>query len=116
MNTRTYEVGDIVVYGPFGGGDRVVVITAWEADVKNGRPGFDGFIVGHPDNKVWGYDAQITRVHPAPALTGLAREDTRCIHCHRPVAQGQQAYVTAWDAPFAAACPACWRMVETATA
>jgi hypothetical protein len=108
-------VGDTVVYMPFGGGDRYAVVTERDDDIKNGRAGFSGYVVGHPDMTVWGYDSQIMCILPLPNLTGLAREDTTCVHCHRPIAKGAQAFVTAWDAPFAAACPACWRTVESSS-
>lgn len=56
-----YEVGDTIVYSPFGGGERVVLVDEKEADIKNGRPGFGGTIVGEGMG-VWGYDSQIVRV------------------------------------------------------
>ena len=39
------KVGDIVVYSPFGGGNRTVEITSVEKNIKNGKPGFVGNIV-----------------------------------------------------------------------
>jgi hypothetical protein len=60
-----YKVGDIIEYTPFGGGTRRVEVTHREADIKNGRPGFDGTLVGASHElgqRVWGYDRQITRV------------------------------------------------------
>jgi hypothetical protein len=116
MSAQDYRVGDVIVYTPLMGGDRYVVVTERYDDVKNGRAGFDGHVVDHPDMPVWGYDAQITCILPAspplPNLVGLAREATTCVHCHRPIAKGAQAFVTAWNAPFAAACPGCWRDVD----
>jgi hypothetical protein len=64
-----YNVGDVITYSPFGGGMRTVKVTAKEADIKNGEPGFDGTIIdGHPDDvgmSVWGYDRQILIVQRA---------------------------------------------------
>jgi hypothetical protein len=70
-----YEVGSILEYEPFGGGVRRVRVTAKEADVKHGEPGFDGVLVAgsgfdtaDEDGEewegtgVWGYDSQILRV------------------------------------------------------
>lgn len=60
----SYEVGDTIEYQPFGGGRRRVRVTGKEADIKNGRAGFDGVVVAGPDDgmTVWGYDGQITAV------------------------------------------------------
>jgi hypothetical protein len=59
-----YNIGDTIVYSPFGGGERTVLVKNKEADVKNGEPGFDGVLtdpnVEYPG--VWGYDFQIIRV------------------------------------------------------
>lgn len=55
-----YEVGSIVVYRTFGGGMRRVEVTAREANIKNGRPGFDGVTLD--GMTVWGYDDQIEKV------------------------------------------------------
>lgn len=64
-----YRVGDVIEYGMFGGGSRIVKVTAREANIKNGRAGFDGDLVREtggsgltPGNGVWGYDDQIIRV------------------------------------------------------
>ena len=63
-----YREGSIIVYSPFGGGKRRVLVDEKESNIKNGRPGFSGALVG-ADNKpnadgdgVWGYDDQIIRV------------------------------------------------------
>ena len=59
-----YNVGDTIIYSPFGGGDREVIVKAKHDDVKNGEPGFDGVLV-NPGNhypNVWGYDFQISDV------------------------------------------------------
>lgn len=69
-----YQVGDTVVYYPFGGDRRTVLVEAKYADIKNGRPGFDGRIVGASGDDVftvWGYDDQITSIIPA-SQTGRA--------------------------------------------
>lgn len=55
-----YAVGSILVYRTFGGGTRRVEVTAREADIKNGCPGFDG--VTADGMTVWGYDDQIEQV------------------------------------------------------
>lgn len=73
-----YEPGDIVEYEDFGGGRRLVLVTArYDHDVKQGlnkadctsngctvsdRAGFDGQIVGRPGEGVWGYDRQLKAV------------------------------------------------------
>ena len=64
-SSKSYKVGDTIEYTSFGGDSRIVKVTASFEDVKNGRPGFDGTIVGGPVSDwddVWGYDSQITRV------------------------------------------------------
>lgn len=61
-----YTVGSIVEYRAFGGGVRVVRITARHADIKNGRPGFDAEYLSGSDYDVWGYDSQIVRVLQNP--------------------------------------------------
>lgn len=68
MNTLDYEVGDRVRYSPFAGDARTVIVTGKEADIKNGEPGFDGYVVQFGDQvdysrMVWGYDRQITGVN-----------------------------------------------------
>jgi hypothetical protein len=60
-----YEVGDVIEYRTFTGNHRRVLVEYKEADVKNGRPGFDGTCTNggaNPGMTVWGYDDQITRV------------------------------------------------------
>ena len=55
-------VGDTVAYLPFGAtAPRTVTVTAVYADIKNGRPGFDGVIAAGPyaGQDVWGYADQI---------------------------------------------------------
>jgi hypothetical protein len=66
---KDIRVGDIVHYSPFGGGNRRVKVTNREPDIKNGRPGFDGYLLDDigarvANGEVWGYDDQITRVEP----------------------------------------------------
>ena len=73
-----YRVGDVIVYRSFGG-RRTVRVTNREADIKNGRPGFDGDLIsedGAPADRLvrfglgsepvalgcWGYDEQIIDV------------------------------------------------------
>jgi hypothetical protein len=50
----------VIQYRPFGGGLRNVTVETKEADVKNGRPGFDG--ITDRGEYVWGYDDQIIAV------------------------------------------------------
>jgi hypothetical protein len=57
-----YNVGDLITYLAFGGVRRTVRVTAKSEDIKNGRPGFDGYTVGHDSQDVWGYDDQIVAV------------------------------------------------------
>jgi hypothetical protein len=56
-----YEAGDVIVYQTFGGGLRRVKVEQRLANVKRGRPGFDGTVVSGPEKgkPVWGYDYQI---------------------------------------------------------
>ena len=64
MITMDYEVGDTVICNvpsDVGGIRRTVVVTMKLDNVKSGRPGFDGKIVGS-GVEVWGYDYQIIRV------------------------------------------------------
>ena len=57
-------VGDVIEYRPFGSTPRRVVVTALYAEIKNGKPGFDGIASGvdGDDNSYWGYTNQITAV------------------------------------------------------
>lgn len=70
-----YDVGSIIFYDAFGGTCRKVRVTLRDENIKNGRPGFDGVIVGGPDEglTVWGYDDQITRVAAPPACSICGR-------------------------------------------
>jgi hypothetical protein len=84
-----YEAGDVIWYRPFGGGLRRVLVEERLADVKHGRPGFDGTVVSGPEKgtPVWGYDHQIvaqrlarnedrTRRRAASRAAGLPQEGT----------------------------------------
>lgn len=51
-----YEIGDRITYRNFGGQFITGVVESKEADIKNGRPGFD------LDTGVWGYDDQIVSI------------------------------------------------------
>ena len=58
--------GDTVVYRTFGGGLREAEIVALEADIKNGRPGFDAACLdatGGPGGAVWGYSDQLVSIN-----------------------------------------------------
>lgn len=59
-----YEAGDVIVYRTFGGGLRRVRVLERLADLKRGRPGFDGTVVSGPEKglSVWGYDDQIVNL------------------------------------------------------
>ena len=69
-----YGEGSVIVYHAFGGCRRTVLVEAKAADIKNGRPGFSGVLVGSDlkplpadsndriGNGVWGYDSQIARI------------------------------------------------------
>jgi len=55
-----FNIGDVVAYEPFGGGERIVVVV--DRDEHNGQPAFDGDLLGTDALRgVWGYDDQITR-------------------------------------------------------
>jgi hypothetical protein len=76
-----YNVGDIVHYQTFGCIEtRRVMVTSKDDDIKNGRPGFDGFVIRPGETYdiqwdldedslqrrlVWGYDDQIIAVEVA---------------------------------------------------
>tara|TARA_Y100000296_G_scaffold78313_1_gene100867 strand:- start:300 stop:506 length:207 start_codon:yes stop_codon:yes gene_type:complete len=65
MLELNYTVGSIIDYRAFGERKlRRIVVEVRENDIKNGRPGFDGYLLGKdPDGGgVWGYDDQIVRV------------------------------------------------------
>jgi hypothetical protein len=68
MDKLEYGIGSRISYRTFGGAIRTVEVTGRYADVKNGRPGFDGNLyLGHGAIRqefqaVWGYDSQIVEV------------------------------------------------------
>lgn len=61
-----YRVGSILTYATFGGGHRTVKVTNLEAEIANGRSGFDGNLLDldgkETTHGVWGYTDQIVRV------------------------------------------------------
>ena len=57
-----YSEGSIIDYQTWTGEIRRVIVTNREDDIKNGRSGFDGVLVGDTGNAVWGYDDQIVRI------------------------------------------------------
>lgn len=61
---KEYNIGDIVVYTAFGGIRRTIVVTDKTDDIKNGRPGFAGFLRDDVNTSYWGYDSQIVQVNP----------------------------------------------------
>jgi hypothetical protein len=69
-----YKVGDIVTQHLGGNETRDVVVTDREDNVKNGRPGFSGHVVGKPSLTVWGYDDQIRRVRKSDPRAGTKHE------------------------------------------
>ena len=62
MKNKSYNVGDAITYIQFGGQHMTVVVTNKERDVKNGRPGFDGYDPSPGGGSWWGYDDQIIDV------------------------------------------------------
>jgi hypothetical protein len=60
---KSYNVGDTVRYETFTGELRTIKVTAKLDEVKNGRAGFDGYVVGDKNFTVWGYNTQILRVY-----------------------------------------------------
>lgn len=68
-----YKTGDTITYYAFGNTRRDVRVTERHADIKNGRPGFDGVNIAD-DMPVLGYDDQITDVHPATSTPLLTAE------------------------------------------
>jgi hypothetical protein len=57
-----YKVGDVIKQKTFLDNHRYVKVTAKLDDIKNGRGGFDGHIVGDKNATVWGYNYQILKV------------------------------------------------------
>jgi hypothetical protein len=72
-----YKVGDRVVQRCFGDArhERTVRVASRSTDIKNGRPGFDGYL----DNgcSVWGYDEDIHSV--LGQFRGLVSERARVV-------------------------------------
>jgi hypothetical protein len=81
--TTTVKYGDVVEYVNYAGVHRIARVSAVVADIKDGRPGFDGVLQvqdadgtyrdsDEPFRSVWGLDEQLVRVlRPAsggPAL------------------------------------------------
>lgn len=64
MDTLRYVAGCEITYETFLGQQRTCRVEAVHADIKGGRPGFDGTIIDGPDagRTVWGYDDQIVDV------------------------------------------------------
>jgi hypothetical protein len=58
-----YTIGSTVVAYVSGRSNRIIVDQK-EADIKNGEPGFGGYILDGPDKgrSVWAYDSQIESV------------------------------------------------------
>lgn len=63
-----YNRGDIIRYRTFGTDIRTVLVTDTHADIKKGRPGFDGLTVPGAE-PVWGYDSQIVEVVKHSVIT-----------------------------------------------
>lgn len=63
-----YKVGDVVEQHPFGMAEmkRVVGVKKKSANIKNGRPGFEGALIDLKGTttgaSVWGYDDEIQRI------------------------------------------------------
>ena len=62
MNRLDYALGSIIEYRNSGGEILKVQVDEKEDDIKNGRCGFSGIILGSDDDSCWGYDSQIIRV------------------------------------------------------
>jgi len=62
MNRLDYALGSIIEYRNSGGEILKVQGDEKEDDIKNGRSGFSGIILGSDDDGCWGYDSQIIRV------------------------------------------------------
>lgn len=67
--TTSYKVGD-VIWQEIGPWSRHVLVTKRAANIKNGRPGFDGLLCDSHGNVcgdrfgpgVWGYDYEVAKV------------------------------------------------------
>ena len=60
--TKKYRKGSIIEYKTFDGSRRKVLVTNRVPQIKNGKDGFDGLVLGEDGDSVWGYDHQITRI------------------------------------------------------
>ena len=70
-----YSIGDAVRYCSLDGSQRLVRVENKSDDIRNGRPGFSGPLLGLDHEPVpaprwvqltvWGYDTQIIGVFPA---------------------------------------------------
>lgn len=67
MAAYHYGIGDKVTYTNFLGNSVTVTVTDRCDDIKNGRPGFNGY--DSEGATWWGYDSQITRVFTAPLVS-----------------------------------------------
>lgn len=65
-----YEVGDIIEYGPLGGGVFVAKVKVKSEDIKGNSQGFLATLIHNkaprtankPGSGVWGYDEDVIRV------------------------------------------------------
>lgn len=68
MASNDYREGSVIEYSDFLNARRTVTVEVKEVDIKNGRPGFVGTLVGSSNRHdqlgsgVWGYDSQIIQV------------------------------------------------------
>ncbi len=58
ISTTRPEIGQIVIYRNHLGDDKMVRVSYVDDDIKNGRPGFEGYCLAS-DTMYWGYDDQI---------------------------------------------------------
>lgn len=57
-----YTIGSIVKYRAFCGTIRETVVIESHTEIKEGCPGFDGYLKNDPGMTVWGYNQQIIEV------------------------------------------------------
>ena len=55
------QAGDVIIYRTYSGENRQVTVTLVSSDIKNGRAGFEGIVIGWPTDYVWGYCSQIVK-------------------------------------------------------
>lgn len=60
--TKKYRKGSIIEYRTYDGTFRKVLVKERVPEIKNGKDGFDGLVLGSDNHTVWGYDHQIIRV------------------------------------------------------